>query len=51
MARKTKWGNDKRVDTAKKKTSQGNGKFSKTGSPGPHGGNKGYRKKYKGQGK
>ena len=51
MARKTKWGNSKSIDTPKKKTSQGNGKFTKRGSPGPCGGNKGYKKKYRGQGK
>ena len=35
----------------KKKTSIGNSKFTKTGHPGPHGGNKKYRKPYRGQGK
>ena len=34
----------------KKKTRQGNGKFTKRGTPGPHGGNKHYKKKYRGQG-
>tara|TARA_Y100000310_G_C20327631_1_gene643732 strand:- start:135 stop:278 length:144 start_codon:yes stop_codon:yes gene_type:complete len=37
--------------TRKKKTSIGNGKFTKRGTPGPHGGNKHYKKKYRGQGK
>ena len=35
----------------KKKTWQGQGSNSKFGSPGPHGGNKRYRKKHRGQGK
>jgi len=35
----------------KKKTSIGNSKFTKQGSPGPCGGNKKYRKPYRGQGK
>jgi hypothetical protein len=35
----------------KKKTSIGNSKFTKRGHPGPHGGNKDYKKKYRGQGK
>jgi len=35
----------------KKKTSQGLGKRTKYGNPGPNGGNKGYKKKYRGQGK
>ena len=35
----------------KKKTRQGQGKFSHFGNPGPCGGNKGYRKKNRGQGK
>jgi hypothetical protein len=37
--------------TRKKKTSIGNGKFTKQGHPGPHGGNKSYKKRYRGQGK
>lgn len=37
--------------TRKKKTSIGNSKFTKKGHAGPHGGNKGYKKKYRGQGK
>ena len=42
----------KRQSTAvKKKTSIGNSARTKTGKPGPHGGNKGYKKKYRGQGK
>ena len=35
----------------KKKTRQGKSKMTKYGTPGPHGGNKGYKKKYRGQGK
>tara|TARA_Y100000310_G_scaffold335249_1_gene416792 strand:+ start:925 stop:1068 length:144 start_codon:yes stop_codon:yes gene_type:complete len=35
----------------KKKTSIGNSKFTKYGHPGTHGGNKKYRKRYRGQGK
>jgi len=35
----------------KKKTSIGNSKFTKRGHPGPCGGNKRYRKPYRGQGK
>lgn len=51
MARKSKWFNDNKVDNPKKKTRQGLGKFTKYGSPGPCGGNKKYKKKYRGQGK
>ncbi len=35
----------------KKKTRQGKSKLTKYGTPGPQGGNKGYKKKYRGQGK
>jgi len=35
----------------KKKSRQGNGKFTKGGSPGACGGNKTYKKAYRGQGK
>ena len=35
----------------KKKTRQGQSKFTKYGSPGTNGGNKGYKKKNRGQGK
>ena len=35
----------------KKKTSIGNSARTKTGTPGPYGGNKRYKKKYRGQGK
>ena len=35
----------------KKKTRQGLGKRTKYGRPGPNGGNKGYKKRYRGQGK
>ena len=37
--------------TRKKKTSIGNSKFTKRGTSGPYGGNKRYKKKYRGQGK
>ena len=37
--------------SSKKKTSIGDGKFTKHGLPGPHGGNKRYKKAYRGQGK
>ena len=36
---------------AKKKTSIGKSSFTKRKQPGPHGGNKGYKKRYRGQGK
>jgi hypothetical protein len=42
---------DRNRETHKKKTSIGNGKFTKSGGPGPCGGNKHYKKKYRGQGK
>jgi len=35
----------------KKKTRIGMSKFTKYGHPGPNGGNKHYRKRYRGQGK
>lgn len=35
----------------KKKTSIGCSARTKTGKPGPHGGNKHYKKRYRGQGK
>ena len=37
--------------TRKKKTRIGNSKFTKRGTPGPHGGNKHYKKRYRGQGR
>ena len=37
--------------TNKKKTSIGNSVRTKTGRPGANGGNKGYKKRYRGQGK
>ncbi len=37
--------------TTKKKTRQGSGKFTKKGAPGPNGGGKTYKKKYRGQGR
>ena len=39
------------VKRTKKKTRQGNSKLSKSGQPGTHGGNKTYKKSYRGQGK
>jgi hypothetical protein len=42
---------ERKREVRKKKTSIGNSKFSKSGHPGPHGGNKKYKKKYRGQGK
>ena len=41
----------KKIERRKKKTSIGLGKFTKYGHPGANGGNKNYRKKYRGQGK
>ena len=35
----------------KKKTSIGQSQLTKYGTPGPHGGNKRYKKRYRGQGK
>jgi len=35
----------------KKKTRQGSSTNTKYGRPGPHGGNKGYKKRHRGQGK
>ncbi len=35
----------------KKKTSIGRSPLTKHKQPGPHGGNKGYKKKYRGQGR
>ena len=45
----TRKGNKK--EGTKKKTKNGNSKFTKRSSPGPHGGNKTYKKRYRGQGK
>ena len=41
----------KNKDVKKKKTRQGNSKFTKRGSCGPKGQSKHYKKKYRGQGK
>ena len=35
----------------KKKTRQGQSNNTRRGMPGPHGGNKNYKKRYRGQGK
>jgi len=40
-----------RKEGYKKKTRIGLSKFTKYGHPGPSGGNKNYKKKYRGQGK
>ena len=48
MAKKT---DGTKRESRKKKTRIGNSKFTKTGHPGPHGGNKRYKKPYRGQGK
>ena len=42
---------DHKKESVKKVTSIGKGKNTKQRSPGPYGGNKGYKKKYRGQGK
>ena len=42
---------EKKREAKKKKTSIGNSKFTKCSHPGPHGGNKRYKKRYRGQGK
>ena len=42
---------NKQLTKTKKKTSIGNSSLTKRKQPGPHGGNKGYRKAYRGQGK
>jgi len=47
MARKE----GKKNETKRKKTSIGNSKFTKRRTSGPHGGNRGYKKKYRGQGR
>ena len=43
--------NKKHGKAPKKKTSIGKSSLTKYKTPGPHGGNKGYKKKYRGQGK
>ncbi len=48
MAKKNR---ERKREVRKKKTSIGNSKFTKRGQPGPHGGNKHYKKKYRGQGR
>jgi len=42
---------DNNRESTKKTTSIGKGKHTKQRKPGPCGGNKGYKKKYRGQGK
>jgi len=51
MAKKARGTGGVYRDSTGKKTRQSQGKFSKFGQPGPCGGNKTYRKKYRGQGK
>ena len=48
MAKKRK---ERQAEVRKKKTRIGSGKYTKTRQPGPYGGNKGYKKAYRGQGK
>lgn len=48
---RSRTGNIKKSETKNKKTRQGNSKFTKHGQPGPNGGNKTYKKRYRGQGK
>ena len=43
--------NKNKKKTKKKKTSIGQSTLTKYGRPGPHGGNKNYKKRYRGQGK
>ena len=42
---------NKNINGTKKKTSIGNSALTKRKQPGPHGGNRGYKKAYRGQGK
>ena len=42
---------NKPLTQVKKKTTIGNSSLTKRKQPGPHGGNKGYKKAYRGQGK
>ncbi len=42
---------NKQLMNTKKKTTIGNSSLTKRKQPGPHGGNKGYKKAYRGQGK
>jgi len=49
MASKKNFGSAKSKN--KKKTSIGNSTQTKRKQPGPHGGNRGYKKRYRGQGK
>jgi len=51
MARRIKTTTGRSDKANKKKSAQGCGKFTKWRRPGPNGGNKKYRKKYRGQGR
>jgi len=42
---------NKLINKVKKKTTIGNSSMTKRKQPGPHGGNRGYKKAYRGQGK
>lgn len=42
---------NKQQGGTKKKTTIGNSPLTKQKQPGPHGGNRGYKKRYRGQGK
>jgi len=42
---------NKQSSAVKKKTTIGKSALTKRKQPGPHGGNKGYKKRYRGQGK
>ena len=44
-------GKNSRKEGSRKKTYNGQSKFTKYGNPGHKGGNKKYKKKYRGQGK
>jgi hypothetical protein len=42
---------DQKIEAIKKKTYNGQSASTKYGTPGPYGGNKKYKKRYKGQGR
>jgi hypothetical protein len=47
----SKKNHDRKNNKKKKKTSIGASQLTKYGTPGPHGGNKKYKKRYRGQGR
>tara|TARA_R100000008_G_C3556371_1_gene153438 strand:- start:546 stop:695 length:150 start_codon:yes stop_codon:yes gene_type:complete len=47
----SKKNHDRKNNKKKKKTSIGSSQLTKYGTPGPHGGNKKYKKRYRGQGR